>query len=396
MNHSLFRGLILLMIFACAARAAQAGELGGLPPLERTLRLDLWGVGLDETAQAIRAQTGVEILFYRADIPADALNAGDVYLVTGNVTLGTVMEVLARRFAFRFRATAAGKVEISRGYGWVGTNPALRFVRIDPLVENGMNSAAFQDILAEFTKPLPLLTGEFVTRFEKYPLPERPDAQRGALVLPAVLADYLARGLRCLAGDAGDYPPETPTPGRDLFAAARGCLFDWESLLTRTIRTPKSRDLRSIATEIAQQAGVALCVRSLPDRDGHGLPAEAERSTLGRLCELTASSWNLGKRVFLCSGGVVFDGGESDIETDARTRELYWDGLAVAGFDVGKAVERARGPDGLRALLRRDIFPGLWRDPVCVMAYSPLRKRLAVVAPANVLAALAERIRELE
>lgn len=388
---------LLLPLFFLAVTPLFAAEPERLPPLARPLRLSLWGASLAQTAKAIQDQTGVEILFYLPDLPSETTNTPSIHIVTGNVTLGTIMEALARAYSFRFRATAAGKIELSRGYNWVGVAQTLRFVRMPPMVSKEDGEQAFRKLLAEMVKPLPLLEGEFALKFEAYPLPRSPDNRRGTLVLPGALADYVERGLRCLAGGAGDFPSPAEGPRAALFARARDCEADWEGLLSRRIRAPGGKDLRSIVEEAALGAGVAVVIRPPEEGAGAPLPQDMEWYTLGRFCDILASRWGLGKRVFLSCGAVVFEPGtEAAVETDSRSRELFWDGLAVAGFDVGKAVERTRGAAALTTLLRRDVFPGLWRDPVCSMTYSPVHGRLAVVAPINVMAPLAQRIKELE
>lgn len=397
--------LLLLFLFISSAFAA---ESRGTSPLARPLRLNLANATLTQTAAAIREQTGVEVAFYRPDFPDNALNAPNVTIATGNVPLAIVMEALAKNFNFRFRVTRDEKVEVSRGYGWTSQLPSLRFVRTRPLTEQSGQSTqsaqspqqeiendALKQLLAEMAKTLALLEGDFTFRFEPYPLPDSPDNTRGTLVLPEIPADYLERGIRCLSGENGDYPPPNGPARPALFARARNCEPDWEDLLSRRVRAPEGKDVHGIIRDVAADAGVAIVVRTLPGAPGPQLDADLERYTFGRISEILSREWGLGRRVFLCPGAVVFEGGEPALETDARTREFFWDGLAVAGFDARAAVERVKGAAALTTLLRRDVFPGLWRDPACSMTYSPASGRLAVVAPANVMPAIAERIREL-
>lgn len=389
------RTLFLFLIFA--ATQVFAGESVPPYPLDRTLRLNLWGASLAETGKAINDQTGAQILFYAPDLGKEFLNAPAVHLVTGNVALATVLETLARQFAFRFRATAGGTVEISRGYNWVGGRQALRFVRTPPLTDDGAGDGALRELLAEMAKPLALLAGDFTLAFEAYPLPGQPAARRGTLVLPAVLADYVERGVRCLAGDPGDYPAPPEGAPDVLFARAREYGRRGRELASRQLFAPSGgSDLRTVLGDIALQTGTVIALAEPPAGSGPALPAYMERYTLGGVCQILADEWKLGKQVFLASGAVLFAGGDAgERESDGRTRELFWDGLAVAGFDARRAAERARGGRALATLLRRDVFPGLWRDPVCSLTYSPLRGRLAVVAPANVMPAIAKRLAEL-
>ncbi|MCC8165007.1 MAG: hypothetical protein LIQ31_02370 [Planctomycetes bacterium] len=43
----------------------------------------------------------------------------------------------------------------------------------------------------------------------------------------------------------------------------------------------------------------------------------------------------------------------------------------------------------MTAAIRREVFPSVWRDAVCGLAYSPATERLAVIAPENVVQAVA-------
>jgi hypothetical protein len=377
----------VLLFLALAALSPAADG----PPLDRMLHISLWGESLDETVRAIKEQTGVDVVFYLPDLPAEATREPGVYLVTGQVTLGTVLETLARRFGFRFRMAEGGRVELSRGYDWVGGEQALRFIRTSVLANGEEADEETRAFLQEFIKPIELLGGEYTLRLEPYPVPGDAAHLRGTVVMPAVLADYLERAVACLGGAPGDYPPP-PVPNPALYARARDYGADWEGFLARQVSPPRGVDIKSMLSDVADQAGVAIILREPPPASGRGLPEDVEQYTLGRVTEALSAGWNLGKRVFLSCGGVVFErGGGEGFETDARSRELFWNGLAVAGFDAGAAAEK-RGAAALTGVLRREVFPGLWRDPVCSLVFSPLSGRLVVVAPLNAVQAVAARL----
>ncbi len=363
-----------------------AGTPGAFDPLDRRLRLNLWGAGLKDVAVAVKEATGVDIVFYLPDLPAEE-NTDNVYLVTGDVPLSAVLETLACRFGFRFRLARTeqgGRVELSRSYGWVPAEPTLRFARMPRLSAPGGAPERERDFLDELLKPLPLLAGDFAVRVEPYPLPGNPDALRIAVALPGELAEYFVKSVDCLSGAPGDYPvrPESAV------ARARGeGVPDWEALLTRPVRQPGGGDVRAVLADVALQTGTVIALRAPPAGAGRGVfPPDVFRYTFGRICEVLSRDFELGRRVFLASGGVVFERGEeAAIETDPRSRELFWSGLAVAGFDAGEAVRRAGGADVLLAHIRREVFPGVWRDPVCSLLYSPVTERLSVTAPYNVI-----------
>lgn len=372
----LIRLVLLFLILATAIPAAET-----VHPLDRPVRLNLWGVGLNDAAREIHAQTGIEVRYFLADLPATA-NTDNVFIVTGRVPLGTVLEGLARRFGFRFRVTATGVVECSRSYDWVAAQPSLSFPRMPPLVDGGVE--AMRRFLGELVKPMPVLPGEHTLAVENYPLPDNPNAYRATAVLPPVLADYLERAVRCLEASPGD-APALANPA--LFARAIQYSNDWGALLGRTVARPRGREPREILADTADQAGVAILLHAPPSVGGRDLPAAVDRYTLGKLTEVFADAWGLGKRAFHASGAVLFEPGDGEYATDFRSRQLFWDGLAVAGFEVRRGDNAV-----LPATLRREVFPGVWRDPVCALQYSPVTGRLAVVAPGNVVAAVAARL----
>lgn len=396
--------MLFLSVAFVAAAPVFSGEGGAGPgtraggalrssPLFRTLTLNAWGTSLAHIARSIREQTGVEILFYKPDLPPEETSEANVGIVAVEASLGTVMEALARSFGFRFRVTAAGTVEVSRGYGWVGERRTLRFVRTPKIAPDGDGDGSFRALVSEMVKPLALLAGQFLVKFEPYPLPDRPEMSRGALVLPEVLAEYVGRGLACLAGEAGDYP-DGVRDGR-LFAVARDWEADWEAIFSRRVAVRDGGDVRAAAAAVAEQGEMVVVVRGGGRGEKAGLPDGEGRYGVGSLCANMARGLGM-RRVFLACGAVVFEGGTvGEIELDSRSRELFWNGLAVAGFDVRGAVARVKGAEGLMSLLRRDVFPGVWGDSACSMTYSGVFGRLAVVAPLNVMGALAERIREL-
>ncbi len=385
---------------AAAATAAATATAAALPPLERSLRLSLWGAGLNDFAREAKAQTGVDVLFFLADLPPDQ-NVDNLFLVTGPVPLGAALDVLAYRYRFRYRLSATGQIEVSKSYGWVGDARALRFARLPPLAGDDARPEATGRFLLELVKPLELLPGDFSLGVEDYPLPGRPEGLRLTAVLPPVLADYLVRAVRCFQGEAGDDPAGGGTGGAggNLFARARPLPGDWGELLGRQLPAPRGDGgLKELLQTVADQAGVAILLDSLPGEgggaSGRGLPADILRYSLARLTEALAAEWGLGGRVFIASGGVVFNpgAGEGDYQLEGRNGEAFWDGLAVAGFAAKRAVEAAGGEEVVLRLLRREVFPWLWRDPVCGMLYSGATGRLVVVAPANAVRAVGERL----
>jgi hypothetical protein len=380
--------LVCLCIVCLLAGAASAEE--EVPPLERTVRLSLWGVGLNDAAREIYAQTGVEVRYYLPDLPADE-NTDNLFLVSGRVPVGTIMEALARRYGFRYRVTATGHIECSRSYGWIGSEPSLVFPRLSPPTDGGLESV--RKFLGELVKPLAVLPGEYSLTVEEYPLPDRPDSLRITAVLPPVLGEYLDRAARCLDGDAGDYrfvSGQAIPPG--LFARAGVLPPDWRSLPGKPLVRPRGGGAREILADTAEQAGVAILLPALPSTEGRELPFDVERYTLGGLTGALAKLWGLGGRTFLAGGAVLFGRSEGGYEMDRRSRQLFWDGLAVAGFAV---LSPGRGED-VAAALRREVFPGVWRDPVCAMQYSPRAGRLVVIAPLNVVAAVGAYLAELD
>lgn len=376
----------LAVVLSLLLSAAAAGD--GRRVLDETLRLDLWGATLAETAAAIEAQTGVAVKFSRQDFP-DQASSGDVYLVSGTVQLRTVMEGLAQRFGFRYRVSETGRVEVSRGYGWAVSaidRPALCLARLDDLSrEGGGDPEAVRKFLGELVKPLALLPDGYSLELESYPTPGQPGNLRLKAVLPGALADNLERAVRCLQGDPGDYP----VPRRDLFARARAASANWDALLSRRVADAGGEDMRAMLADIGESVGVAVVLAGPPSGGcAPRLAAALEGgASLGQAAAGLSSLCGLGRRVFLACGAVVFTGVAGDgLELGDGDKELFWGGLAVAGFDARAAAARFGGGRELTDRIRASVFPSVWRDPACALLYSPETGRLAVVAPENVLA----------
>ena len=199
-----------------------------ISPLDRRLRLEIWGGDLAGAIRGIKSETGVEILVYPPDFPEEETSG--LYLTTGQVKLGTVLDGLARRYSFRYRVAGSNRVEISRSYDWVTGAPVLRFIDLDSVVRGReADPARMAAFLGEFVKPLPLLPGDgYSLTVEKYPARGDLPALRAVAALPPPLAGYLERVVDCLGGAAGDPPAGTDSPP---FAQARQYGDDWPSLL---------------------------------------------------------------------------------------------------------------------------------------------------------------------
>lgn len=400
--------ILLLALFVAAAAfplGGRAGAIAGDPApslLERPLTLDLWGVTLSEAAKAITEQTGVDIVFFLADFPAEK-NTKSVFLVTGRVSLATVMECLGRRYGFRYRLGDTGRLEVAKSYDWIPPDQyAARFIGVNALLApGGADMDRLRGNLVEFAKPLALLGGDYSLALALTPGAGGGGTTRAEVVLPPVLADYFQKAVKCLSGDAGDYQPGAPEaknrpPGAP---TARQPGFEWERMLNRDMIVPRDLDVHAALKSVCEQAGIAVILESPPPA-GLGSPFSRpgpDRVSLGKLMGDLAEKLALNRRVFLASGGVAFETAQKpEWENDARCREFFWSGLGVAGFDARRAAERAGGPDVLVRTLRESVFPCLWRDPVTAIGYSPVTGRLAVIAPHNVLSAIAARLQEME
>ncbi len=188
-----------------------AGTLDSRAPLERTVSLDIWAGGLADVIREVKQQTGVDIIPYPPDFPAES-HSGNLYLVSGDVQLRTLLECLARRYSFRYRLSNAGRVELSKCYDWAAVEPVLKFPRLDALIPANTAPDTVQPLLGELVKPLALLGGEYSLTLERSPTRENPQSVRAVVVMPPVLADYAERAINCLAGDPGDSRAGARTP----------------------------------------------------------------------------------------------------------------------------------------------------------------------------------------
>ncbi|MDR2392412.1 MAG: hypothetical protein LBE84_12145 [Planctomycetota bacterium] len=367
-----------------------------LSPLDRRFRLEIWGGNLTDAIQGIKAGTGVETLVYPPDFP-DGETSG-LYLTTGRVKLGTVLDGLARRYSFRYRVAGPNRIEISRSYDWVANVPILRFIDLDPVLRGRESDPTrIEEFLKEFVKSLPLLPGDdYSLTVERYSVRTNLYALRAVAVLPPPLVDYLERVVDCLGGAAGDFPG-----GMDsrLFARANRYADGWPSLLEQRVIVASGLEPKAFLSEIAQQTGIAVLLDVDAPPDALSFPGVAESEmSLGRFAAELAPRLKARKRLFLASGAVLFEpvspNGE-EMELDGRAREMFWTGLAVAGFSIDRTLLSPEKLEGLASRIRRSVFPGLWNDPATALAVDPWGTRLIVVAPVNVLPAIAEMLASL-
>lgn len=388
-----------LLLIALAVFPVSAGETA-TPALDRQVNLDLWGDSLEGFRDAVKAQTGVEVRFFIADFPP-LRESGRVYLLSGRVPLRMALENIARQLGCRFRLSGPDSVDMTKGYDWVKADDlSLHFPVVDSLVPSGGSVDDARRALGEVLKLVPLLSAgnpdSVYFKFERTTLPDGRPTYKGIASLPKPLGEYYEKAVNCLIREAGDYPPSKSSLKPVLFRNASQTSIDWEEALDTPIRVVRDTDSRAVVKAVCEQAGIVISLSRAPSRSG-GAPlgrVAVDRVGLGRISEELAKSLGLGRRVFLDAGGIAFEIGAGPWERDARSREFFWDGLAVAGFDV----LRIAGGEGekLAAALRRSVFPRVWRDPVCAIAYSPATDRLAVVAPENVVAAVAAALEEME
>ncbi|MDR0362685.1 MAG: hypothetical protein LBJ46_08410 [Planctomycetota bacterium] len=387
--------LILRLAALCLplfAAPSGAGEELALPPYERRVRLDVWGGTLTDAANALYSQTGVQIAIFPPDFP-DEVETQPLYMVSGDATLRQAMECLARRYGFRYRLAGNSRIEVSRGYGWANANYLVRFHNtLDPLLGPAGDREELFRLLTCFLRVLPLLPGDASFRIEEA-APGEGQAIKGVTVLPGPLTGYFEQAVAALVGGSAAAPPRIQPAAR----ARVPRRTDWNAILASDLALPATGARPREAAMIAAKAleGV-LAWKSEPP--AHALQQETAMRgrTVGALTGELGSWSGLGKRVLLDGGVIVFEQGlDGEIEEVARGREFFWDGLTVAGFDAVRAAARSGGGAELVLALRRDVFPDIWFDPACGMGYSPVTGRIAVVAPQNVVEAVAHRLREL-
>jgi hypothetical protein len=381
--------LLCLLVFSVPA---PAGTPDTASPLDRTVRLDIWNGGLRDALQAVKQQTGIDILPYPPDFPPDRYVNG-LYLVTGNVQLGTVLECLSRRYAFRYRLSNTGRIEISKSCDWAATEPALKFARIDGVFPNNGDQAAAEQALRELVKPLSILGDEYSLTLERSPSRDNPQSMRAVIVMPPVLADYLERGIAALSGDPGDARPDPKTAGR-IFARAHDSKVQWESFLGNAVHISEATDAQAFFRSLSGDADIAILLASPPENDSSAMPAMST-TTLGQASEAAAARYGVFKRTFLSCGAIIFEQSDSSLwEMDTRRGELFWSGLAVAGFDAGPAAARAGGPGELIAQIRTTVFPAIWSVPACALVFIQATERLCVIAPKNAIDAVSDFLRQ--
>lgn len=395
--------IVLAAVLVWIAMSGGGLAAGDQPLLNRKLRLDLWGVTLNEAAQEINRQVGAQVVFYRPDflIDADRSKVGGkeeakVYLVTGEIDLRLALECLSRRFGCRYHVAESGRIELSTGYGWIDPNYVMRFNSLDGIVRPGAAATSANRELKEFLRVLPMLTGDFTYKFEEAAAGDTAAVGKVITVLPPVLADYFDKAIACFKGDSGDLGTSV-NAGPNLPRATRIERPAWDKLLAENVNlTTGQADPRAIMREICRDRAVAFMLNCDPGTDAPRAGLLAGTTTFGRATEELGGILGLNRRVFVNPGAVVFEPGrESDWEEETKSREFFWTGLAVAGFDVKRSVDRL-GEGELLKRIRTKVFPDVWYDPVCAIAYSPFAGRLVAAAPANVIEAVAVELRRIE
>ncbi len=381
----------LLLALACVPAAA-----GDAAPLDRAVKLDLWDATLETFAQEIEKQTSVKLAFYRPDFAQDKEKKG-IYLVTGTVSLRLAMECISRRFGCRYRLSEHGRLELSMGYDWIGDKDqfVVRFNELDGLFAPDGDMAPAVQSLREFLRVLPLMTGNFSFTIEDSPAPEGQRKAKAVTILPAVLADYFDKAVRCLKTGNGDLA-QTGNPSAGSPQAKTLDRAPWSQLLAAEIElTAGNTDPHGIMREICDKVDIAFMLNGKPDAGQGRSGLLSGNTTFGRATEELSNIFALPRRVFLNPGAVIFEPGKAgEWEEDCKTREFFWTGLAVAGFEARRQAENL-GPETMLARLRQEVFPQVWLDPMCALSYNPVSGRLAVMAPANVVEAVAVALKSL-
>ena len=389
--HPTAAGIVLLSVLAFSLH--ETASSGEIYPLDRMLKLDVWNGNLEAVATEIRKQTGVELVYFRPDFPPEKENI-PLYIVTGNVSLRLVMECLSRRYGCRYRLSETGRLELSLGYDWVGSGFAVRFNELDGLLPETGDTASPRNNLRNILRVLPLLSDDFSFNIEVAPASGGRHSAKGVAILPPILADYFDRAIRCLKGEAGD---AHPTGIADPFAP-RAVVVErapWSQLLAAEFEIPTGiSDPRTLMQEISSKVNVAIMLGENPGAGTVRSGLLSGRTGLGRATEELAGILGLSRRVLLNPGAVILIPGKpGEWEEDSGTREFFWSGLAVAGFDT-KHLATPNTIDALVSRIKNTIFPAVWLDPACSFAYNPVTSRIALVAPGNVVAAVATELSE--
>lgn len=386
---------LLCLILSLPATLSAGAPEEETYPLDRVLKLDVWGGTLENIASDIRKQTGVELVFYRPDFPPEK-ESRPVYIVTGDVSLRLVMECLARFFGCRYRLSEKGRIEMATGYGWVGQDFVVRFNDLDPLIRPGDGVAEAALGLREFLRVIPLLSGNYSFTIEESPAPDGKRSAKAVTILPPLLADYFDKAVRCLKEESGDLA-QTGNPGPGASRAAQIERTSWSSLLAANFDIEAGlADPVAIIREICSRIDVIFMLNGRPGQEAARSGLLAGRTSFGRATEELSGIFGLNRRVFLNPGAVIFEPGKvGEWEEDCKSREFFWTGLVVAGFDIKSSMGKLGG-DALLGRLRNEVYPHVWLDPMCSLTVNSATGRLATMAPANVVEALAVALRNIE
>ncbi len=380
--------VVVLFFLVLSVFPAQAGDKY---PLDRTVRLDIWGGGINDVAAEILKQTGVELVYYKPDFP-EQKTVQKIHMVTGDVSLRLAMECLSRFFGCRYRLSESGRIEMSTGYDWVGQDFVVRFNDIDTLIPANGATSQTVETLQEFLRVLPLLPGNNSFTLEQKPASESSVQTKVITIAPTLVVDYYGMAVSNLKGEKpANTSASKPTPF--LPKAVTIERASWDRLLAADFDLEAGLvDPRRIMREICSRIDVAFLLSGVPGQGEVRSGLLAGRTGFGRATEELAGIFGLNRRIFLNPGAVIFEPGKpGEWEEDCKTREFYWMGLSVQGFEAKRAVERL-GKAELISRLRATIFPHIWVDPMCSLAYADTTGILTVMAPPNAVEAVGEEL----
>ncbi len=365
---------LLTALLSLAAAVPVAGESPD-PVLRRRLRVEAWNAPLMDLMRTVSRETGVTLRISPALIPPEEVPDRRVFLDTGEVSLGLLLEFLSRDLDCRYRLDGPDAVWLSAGYDWLSREEGIHEPvpyrhRVGTLLSARQTPSDFLQQTLEAIRIHALLDDAFVTL-------EEPHLGIVAM-LPPRLRDTLHETL--LAMSEPGLPLDNPVPDTMDPSLAR---LVQDLRRRRILLHYRDQPLPAVLRDISTQAGVTVVLSAA------AASRLAEKSVSLDTGEISAQEGIDRLRESLGLSGVeLYPGGGVRLTDSALgwprhaaiSRAFLWEEAVVRAYDVYPLEARYPSGDDLARYIRERVQPDAWLDPATGIVFHEPSGNLIVVA----------------
>lgn len=373
--HHAWRVLVRGMM-ACLMTVVFAQSVSGSEAVPERVDLDLREKTLGEVIAQLSERTHLDVLVNPDVARPEEFDRIHLSLEGRGLSVRHALDWVARSLGTRYRYDPVGKaVWFTSSYAWVGQASApVEMYTLGGILGDG-GQRAFMERLFELFKIPDVFGLTYTVRI-------RPQDERLVAILPPVLQERLHSVLQAMA--------DTPLPLRAVEPNADE--VEIEKVLTHAVFAEyQNMPLPAILSDIAGQCGINIGYDHVPFKE-KGMPSltlhlgeRSAREVLEEVCRLTP----LRRILFDAPMGVWLTAEEGHW---ARTgsRELFWETVEVAGYDVSGFSMTLAG-EAVAHMVRSQLSLDWREDPSVGVVYQPVRHALIVAGPAE-LQAQVERV----